>query len=198
MPADPAGPADPREAMLGKVVDWFATHGVLDTSMRSLAAGIGTSNRMINYHFGSREQLLAAVIARVCDSERDALAELARLHADPIEMGEQYWLHVADTARVFAPLFYELSAHAMYGKEYAEELRRVLTDAWLAGFTDAFAAATSADHAGRLGRLCLAVGRGVLFDMALTGDRTAADAAIGEFTAMLRATLRPAADRTEP
>ena len=185
----PTDPTDPRELMLVKVVDWFTTHGVLDTSMRSLAAGIGTSNRMINYHFGSREQLLAAVIERVCENERDALAAFVRLNVDPLEMGEQYWRHVADTARVFAPLFYELSAHAMYGKEYARDLRQVLTDAWLSGFTAAFAPVTTAERAERLGRLCLAVGRGVLFEMALTGDRAAADAAIEEFTSMIRATL---------
>lgn len=184
MPADAAG--GPRDVMLDKVVAWFTANGVLDTSMRTLAAGIGTSNRMINYHFGSREQLLAAVIERVCESERDALQELVDLNLNPVDAGHQYWSHVADTASVFAPLFYELSAHAMYGKEYAEGLREVLTDAWLSGFTVGFARVTTRDRAERLARLCLAVGRGVLFEMALTGDRAAADSAIEEFTAMIR------------
>jgi AcrR family transcriptional regulator len=179
----------PREVMLAKVVEWFTTNGVLDTSMRTLAAGIGTSNRMLNYHFGSREQLLTAVIERVCEAERDALDRFVSQNVDPVEAGQQYWSHVADTARVFAPLFYELSAHAMYGKQYADGLRQLLTDAWLSGFTQGFARVTTPEHAERLGRLCLAVGRGVLFEVALTGDRAAADAAIDEFTAMVRQAL---------
>jgi AcrR family transcriptional regulator len=187
MPND--GSDRPREVMLAKVVAWFTTHGVLDTSMRTLAAGIGTSNRMLNYHFGSREELLAAVIERVCESEREALDRFVREIDDPVAAGEEYWGHVADTARVFAPLFYELSAHAMYGKAYADDLRQVLTDAWLSGFAEAFARVTTPEHAERLARLCLAVGRGVLFEMALTGDRRAADAAIDEFTAMLTESL---------
>lgn len=186
-----SSPAErPREVLLGRIVEWFAVNGVLDTSMRTLAAGVGTSNRMLNYHFGSREQLLAAVIDRVCENERDALAECLADTDDPVEAGRQYWGHVAETASAFAPLFYELSAHAMYGKPYAEGLRRVLTDAWLSGFAQGFARVTTADHAERLARLCLAVGRGVLFEAALTGDRAAADSAIEEFTAMTRRALQ--------
>jgi AcrR family transcriptional regulator len=183
------GAEHPREVMLSKVVEWFTANGVLDTSMRTLAAGIGTSNRMLNFHLGSREQLLTAVIERVCEAERDALHRFVSQNVDPVEAGRQYWSHVADTARVFAPLFYELSAHAMYGKQYAEELRQLLTDAWLSGFTQGFARVTTPAHAERLGRLCLAVGRGALFEVALTGDRAAADAAIDEFTAMVRQAL---------
>jgi AcrR family transcriptional regulator len=193
------GPPDhPRDVLLGRIVEWFAANGILDTSMRTLAAGVGTSNRMLNYHFGSREQLLAAVIERVCEGERDALAGFLQESTDPLEAGRRYWSHVADTASVFAPLFYELSAHAMYHKAYAVELRRVLTDAWLAGFTEGWARVTTADRAERLARLCLAVGRGVLFEMALTGDRAAADAVIEEFTEMIRRSLLSVPDGTMP
>lgn len=195
-------PEGPREVLLRRIVEWFAANGVLDTSMRTLAAGVGTSNRMLNYHFGSREQLLAAVIGRVCEAEGAALEQCMAATADPVEAGRTYWHHVADTARVFAPLFYELSAHAMYGKPYAEQLRGVLTDTWLTGFRRMFARVTDAEHADRLARLCLAVGRGVLFDAALTDDRHAADSVIDDFTTMLRQALDtrrpPARSRSTP
>jgi AcrR family transcriptional regulator len=179
-------PEHPREVLLRRVVEWFAANGVLDTSMRTLAAGVGTSNRMLNYHFGSREALLATVIDRVCENERDALQQFLADDTDPIEAGQRYWSHLADTATAFAPLFYELSAHAMYGKPYADQLRSVLTDAWLTGFTEGFARRTTPERAERLARLCLAMGRGVLFEMALTGDRGAADAAMEDFTGLVR------------
>jgi len=179
----------PREVLLDRIIDWFAANGVLDTSMRTLAAGVGTSNRMLNYHFGSREQLLAAVISRVCEVEGAALTECLAAEADPVDAGRTYWEHAADTAAVFAPLFYELSAHAMYGKPYAEQLRTVLTDAWLSGFTAGYARVTTAEHAVRLAWLSLAVGRGVLFEVALTGDRAAGETAIDEFTELVRAAV---------
>lgn len=185
----PEPPEHPRELLLRRIVDWFAANGVLDTSMRTLAAGVGTSSRMLNHHFGSREQLLAAVVGRVCEAEGEALDQCLATTQDPVEAGRTYWRHVADTARVFAPLFYELSAHAMYGKPYADRLRTVLTDTWLSGFTRLFARVTGEQHAERLAGLCLAVGRGALFESALTGDRAAADAVVDDFTSMLRHTL---------
>ena len=181
----------PRDLLLERVIEWFGANGVLDTSMRTLAAGVGTSNRMLNYHFGSREQLLAAVVARVCEAEDEALRACLAASEDAVDGAASYWHHAAETARVFAPLFYELSAHAMYGKPYAERLRQVLTDAWVSGFTEGFARVTGQQHAERLARLSLAVGRGVLFEVALTGDRAVADAVITEYTAMVRSAFAP-------
>lgn len=179
----------PRDVLLDRAVAWFSEHGVLDTSMRTLAAGIGTSNRMLNYHFGSRDQLLAAVVTRVCEGERTALATLFDAYPDPMEGGRHYWTHITQVADTFAPMFFELSAHAMYGKGYARELRGILTDVWLEGFTAGFARVTDDARARQLARLSLAVGRGLLFDLALTGDRAAADATIAEYVALIEQSL---------
>ena len=59
-----------RDALLARCVTWFADHGVGDTSLRTLADGVGTSHRMLIYHFGSREGLLAAVVEAVEQGER--------------------------------------------------------------------------------------------------------------------------------
>ncbi|MBK6300027.1 MAG: TetR family transcriptional regulator [Actinomycetales bacterium] len=40
-----------REELLGQVVAWFAAHGIGDTSLRTLARELGTSHRMLIYHF---------------------------------------------------------------------------------------------------------------------------------------------------
>jgi AcrR family transcriptional regulator len=50
--------------------------GIADLSLRQLAAAIGTSHRMLLYHFGSREGLLAAVTRAV--EEQQQPARLAR------------------------------------------------------------------------------------------------------------------------
>ena len=43
-------------------MEYVAEHGVGDLSLRGLAAALGTSHRMLSYHFGSREGLLIEVI----------------------------------------------------------------------------------------------------------------------------------------
>ena len=120
----------PREHLLARAVAWFGEHGVGDTSLRTLAAGIGTSHRMLNYHFGSRAGLLGAVVETVERGEQDALRELAATHDDPFEAGALFWTRVADRAEVFAPLFFELSTHAMRREPHAEPLRRWLGVGW--------------------------------------------------------------------
>ena len=51
-----------RERLLAAAMEYVAEHGVGDLSLRGLAAALGTSHRMLSYHFGSREGLLIEVI----------------------------------------------------------------------------------------------------------------------------------------
>ncbi|MBV2364480.1 TetR/AcrR family transcriptional regulator [Streptomonospora nanhaiensis] len=186
--------SDAREDLLDRVVAWLAEHGAGDTSMRTLAAGLGTSHRMLHYHFGSREALLGTVVERVERRERDALAALRASTADPFEAGMAFWARLADTAQVFAPLYFELAGHAMLSRPYARSWRRWLAEGWSAALARLFLDAGAApDRAEALARLSLAQARGLLFELALTGDRPAADAAMRRFATMLRAEAAAAA-----
>jgi AcrR family transcriptional regulator len=178
-----------RERLLDKAVAHLAEHGVGDVSLRTLAAGVGTSHRMLLYHFGSREGLLSAVVDRVERAQRDSLAELivdadAGAGADLAELGRRYWARVTEAALIYGPLFFELSGQAMQGRPHAAALRGSLIRTWLeplaelwrrAGYGPAEAAARA--------RLGLAVARGLLFDLLITGDRAGVDAAMELFAA---------------
>lgn len=178
----------PREVLLANAMTWFAEHGVGDTSMRTLAAELGTSHRMLHYHFGSREGLLGAVVEAVERRERDQLTALLGSFDDPYTAGAAFWEHVADAAQTFAPLYFELSGHAMQGRPYADGLRRWLAEGWTTALTTVFVSAGHPpESATVLARLSLAMARGLLFELALTGDRSAADAAMASFIEMSRA-----------
>ena len=56
---------DPKARLLAAAMEYVAEHGVGDLSLRAIAAAIGTSHRMLIYHFGSKEGLLIAVIHAV-------------------------------------------------------------------------------------------------------------------------------------
>lgn len=174
-----------REELLDRVVEWFTANGVGDTSLRGLAAGLGTSHRMLIYHFGSRDHLLGAVVDRVERTERAVLEDLLARHEDPRHAALAFWDHVADAATTFAPLFFELAGHAMQGKPWAAPLREWLTTGWVETLGELYrSAGQDRATAERTARLTLAMARGVLFDLALTGDRAAADAAVADFTAL--------------
>jgi len=165
-----------RDELLARCVAWFAEHGVGDTSLRTLATNVGTSHRMLLYHFGSREGLLAAVVESVEQNERDLLQRLLSDVEDPYAAGLAFWDHVADAAATLAPLYFELSGHAMQGHPWAAGLREWLTSGWTEALTDLWIRlGRPAEEAAELARVNLAAVRGLLFDLALTGDRAAAD-----------------------
>ena len=175
-----------REDLLAKALTWFARNGVGDTSLRALAADLGTSHRMLLYHFGSREGLLTAVVEAVERDERAALEDLLEASDDPYAAGAAFWVHVADRAGVFAPLFFELAGHAMQGKPYAVSLRTWLAEGWGEVLTTAYqSVGLDADRAAQLARLSLAMARGLLFDVAVTGDRPGADRAMAAYTELI-------------
>ena len=55
----------PRDRLLSALVEYAAAHGLADASLRELAAAVGTSHRMLLYHFGSREGVVAAEPVRL-------------------------------------------------------------------------------------------------------------------------------------
>jgi AcrR family transcriptional regulator len=176
-----------RDDLLARAVAWFAEHGVGDTSLRTLATGIGTSHRMLNYHFGSREGLLGAVVEAVERAEQDALVDLASAHEDPFEAGAAFWTRVADRAEVFAPLFFELSSQAMRGVPHAEPLARWLRAGWTDVLREAYVRVGLPDaRAATLALESLAMARGLLFELCVTGDRTAVDTAMAAWSETVR------------
>lgn len=182
---DPA--PSPREHLLARAVAWFAEHGVGDTSLRTLAAGIGTSHRMLHYHFGSREGVLGAVVEAVELAEHAALLELGASGLDPEEVALVFWARVADRAETFAPLFFELSTHAMRDEPHAAGLRSWLRNGWSEAICAAYVGlGVPAERARTLALQSLAMARGLLFELAVTGDRRTADEAMALWTAMVR------------
>jgi AcrR family transcriptional regulator len=54
-----------RDRLLRDCLHYFLRHGVAHLSLRPLAAAVGTSARMLLHYFGSKEQLVAEVMAQV-------------------------------------------------------------------------------------------------------------------------------------
>jgi AcrR family transcriptional regulator len=184
----PPGPAATgRDALLGRAIGHFAEHGVGDTSLRALAEAIGTSHRMLIYHFGSRDGLLAAVVDTVEQGARETLARMveeAKDDPDPLEAGLRYWHLVTDEALIYGPLFFELSSHAMLDLPHAADLRERLVSTWLTSLEAMWTARGVPKVAARQqARLDLAVSRGLLHDLLLTGDRQAVDRAMHQYAA---------------
>src|SRR5215204_5449835 len=92
--------ASARERLLAAAIEYVSQHGVGEISLRGLAAALGTSHRMLLYHFGSREALLIEVIRTVEEQQRMALAAILQEEAGapPAEIMRRMWARVADPA----------------------------------------------------------------------------------------------------
>src|SRR5215210_4177724 len=103
-----------RERLLAAAMDHVAQHGVGNLSLRGLAAALGTSHRMLIYHFGSREGLLIEVIRAVEAQQRVAPeAMLLDPQASQAETMRRMWARVADpTLWRNERLFFEVYAQA--------------------------------------------------------------------------------------
>jgi AcrR family transcriptional regulator len=182
-----------RDALLAGALDLMAHEGVGDLSLRQIASRIGTSHRMLHYHFGSREGLLVAVVEELDRRNSEMLAQLTMPDDVPLrELAWSFWTHAADTAGVYGPLFFELASHAMLGKAHTEALAGQNVDLWLDTLTTLWIRAGMQPPAARVrARLNLAVSRGLLHDLLLTGDREAVDAAMADFADTSLASIPP-------
>lgn len=71
---------DRREQLLEALTDHVLAHGLIGLTLRPAAAALGTSDRMLLYHFASRDALVSAVVSRA--NER-AIAVVASLPGAP-------------------------------------------------------------------------------------------------------------------
>jgi AcrR family transcriptional regulator len=68
---------DTRERLRRDCLRYFLRHGVANLSLRPLAAAVGTSARMLLHYFGSKEALIAEVMAQVQMRLQQAFQELS-------------------------------------------------------------------------------------------------------------------------
>lgn len=176
MPRRPDGTR--RARLLAAVVAAFAEGGVGNRSLRELAEVVGTSHRMLLHHFGSRDELLVAVVTEI---EQRQMAVLDEIPDDPGGAFAAMWASVRHPSlRPFERLFFECYARGAQGEE---PFRRLLPGAVEGWMTAALARAPDADPA--TVRLGLAVTRGLLLDLVATDDADAVDAAARAFVDLL-------------
>jgi AcrR family transcriptional regulator len=160
-----------RERLLAAAVAHALDAGIADLSLRQLAAAIGTSHRMLLYHFGSREGLLVAVTQAVEEQQRAALLESVTTPQD----ARQFWERLSNP-KLWPQerLFFELYAYALRGRPGTEGFLDGIVESWVAPIADALVKAGADERAARAdARLGVAVARGLLLDLLATGDRAA-------------------------
>jgi AcrR family transcriptional regulator len=163
-----------RTELLEKIVDVLLADGISSLSLRPLAKAVGTSARLLIYHFGSKEKLLTDALEQVRQRIEGSLRELAEKEG-PMSLAEflpMFWSWaIRDPNQKYFRLLFEIDGLAMQNRE------RFPADFWGAGFArwrwvfetefgspvDKNGAATATFQ--------LAALNGLLHDYLCTGDR---------------------------
>ena len=176
-----------RSDLLASILDAVERAGLVDFSLRPLAEEIGSSPRAILYHFGSKEQLVAAIIAA-------GRLRLGVLFADWARASDGYdlrdalrrawsWL-TASRRRAFLKLFFEFTTLGMRDPRGHGRAVGVLFAEWRELFEFEFTRrGMSRDRATLLASLVLGTMHGLLLDLLTTGDRARVDRAFASFVA---------------
>ena len=173
------GPA--RDQLLGRVVAHAAAAGIAGKSLREIAQGVGTSHRMLIYHFGSREGLIAAIVADIEAQQRAVLAAIAEQASNPREVLLGLWEQLTRPELLpFVRLFFEVFGLVAQGTPGTEGLRESLTRPWLEDGAVAAERLGIATDAAEV-RLGVAVSRGLLLDLVAGAPLADVDAAYRRF-----------------
>jgi AcrR family transcriptional regulator len=201
-PAGPdSGPPEPsasaRERLLHAAVTYVTAHGLRELSLREVAAAIGTSHRMLLYHFESKAGLLRAIVEAVEQQQREFFARfIGDLTVSPAEAGLALWQRVADPALANnVRLFFELYAQALQARPGTEGFLDRVVDAWVEPLVDYGVRRGQSPESARCdARLGVAVTRGLLLDLVGTGNRAAVDAAYERYLELYTPVFGNAAD----
>jgi AcrR family transcriptional regulator len=173
-----------RDQLLDRVIVEVSENGLADRSLREIAAAAGTSHRMLIYHFGSKDGLLAAISGTVEQQQRAALSALrADPSVSPAEAAARMWERFADPALwPLERLFFDLYVQALHGKEHLAGFLDTVLEPWFVPTIEAQTArGMPPEQARAMARLGVATIRGLLLDLLATGDRAGVDAAMRMF-----------------
>jgi AcrR family transcriptional regulator len=175
-----------KEALREELTDYLLRRGIADLSLRPMAAAVGTSARLLIFHFGSKEQLLSEVLDSMQERMQLSLGELLRLQRGPggptpLRLFWDWAMEDINFARL--RLLYQLQVLAAHDqKNYGKYLEKN-SHRWLETVQTVL---KPSQRSPLLATLIVAVFDGLFIEVMSTGDRLRATAALDEFTFMAR------------
>ncbi len=123
-----------RNAWTAAATAYTLEHGLIGLSLRPLAAALGTSDRMLLYHFGTKDDLVAAVLF---ESNDRSVAAITALPPSPDLRTAVHDLWSIVRSREIEPctrLYVEAAALGLLGREPYATVVRDANERWLRSF----------------------------------------------------------------
>ncbi len=175
---------------LRRITDHVVRHGLADASLRRLASVAGTSHVQLGYYFGSRDQLLGAVLRELRRRESVLLFTAASSRREALEKGWA-WFTSTEHALEMSLFFCIASAAAADPGAHATFLEAV-TSEWTDGLQSrGLAEGRSLTQARNEALMLLGATRGLLLERLLAQDEQSREAIDAAFSTLLDCALIP-------
>jgi AcrR family transcriptional regulator len=187
-----------KEELRKAILKYLLQHGVAKLSLRPLAAKLGTSPRMLIFHFKSKEGLLQDVLGELHSWLIESFARVAS--TDSVQSDDaplrRFWQWASSDRNVpYLRLLYEVQIVALQNPaEYGRYLKKTSAD-WQA-ITLRFL--SKSIHNRSMATLCIAVFDGLFLELMSTGDRARLTRALNEFISMARSASERPESKTVP
>jgi AcrR family transcriptional regulator len=154
-----------RQALAESATDYVLAHGLLDLTLRPLAAALGTSDRMLLYHFVDKSDLVATVLRVANDRSVRGIRELAPSR-DVRQAVIDLWRLVSTPEQARCQrLYVEAAALGVLGAEPFASVVGEANEQWLGALADHLVSSgMRASDAGRAARLVEAAFMGFQLD----------------------------------
>ncbi|WP_280431372.1 TetR/AcrR family transcriptional regulator [Nocardia brasiliensis] len=166
-----------RAELLAAVVRYIADHGLVDLSLRPLAAELGTSSRMLIYYFATKEELLVQALA----TQRPDLVTLFAEVADAAALRARLWdfwqANAAGDGRISVRVMLQVLGAACAAESPYAEYAKAAIATFIAALADGLRGLGTVDDPELVATLLVSGLRGILQDRLVTGDSERADRA---------------------
>ena len=159
-----------REELLERVTDHVLAHGLIGLTLRPLAAAVGTSDRMLVYHFGSRDALVSAVVAEATARATRVVRGLPPASSVRVAVNRLWDAYRCEPLRACLNVYCQAAASGMIGQEPYRSDARASNAQWTAALSEHLVASGAPPD--RVGRIVTLVDSGLYgFHMDLATDR---------------------------
>jgi AcrR family transcriptional regulator len=177
-------PSNRKEQLRDAALAYLVEQGLTGVSLRPMAAQLGTSARILIFHFKSKEGLMTEVMEELHARLQASFLKLSESPDRSVPPLKRFWLWARDRKNfAYLRLLYESQiVAARDGKLYGRHLKKSSTD-WQ---RLVFQRLSESVRSQELATLCIAVFDGLFLELIVTGDRLRLTRAMDYFIVIAR------------
>jgi AcrR family transcriptional regulator len=125
-----------QEELLEAATDHVLEHGLIGLTLRPLAAALGTSDRMLVYHFGGRDALVSAVVARATERAVAAVEAMPAAPSVRAAVNRLWRAYREQPLNAFLTTYVQAAATGLIGDEPYLSDARASNERWATALRD--------------------------------------------------------------